>query len=85
MTEQMCRRAVFTAWVVAAAQILTMPVFAYRGHEYLVTGTISKIRGRHFEVASGGAQGAASDIQGGCARLRAAETGIESPHTQEEL
>ena len=51
MTEQMCRRAVFTAWVVTAALVLAMPVLAHPGHEYKVTGTISKIRGPHFEVA----------------------------------
>ena len=50
MTEQICRRAVFTAWVVTAGLILAIPVFAHPGHEYKVTGTISKISGPHFEV-----------------------------------
>ena len=50
MTEQICRRAVFTAWVVTAALVLAMPVLAHPGHEYKVTGTISKISGPHFEV-----------------------------------
>ncbi len=38
MKDVMCQRAALTVWVVTAALVLAMPIFAHPGHEYRSKG-----------------------------------------------